>query len=69
MDEEPRIEFTVRQLLERIDDKLEQADEKLDRVVEIVHTHKHNTYVTPRYMWASLVTVGSLGVGILKFLA
>ncbi len=65
--EEPRIEYTVRQLLERIDNKLDKADEKLDKVAAEVHTHEH-TYVTPRYMWASLLSVGGLGVGILKFL-
>jgi len=56
---EPRIEYTVRQLLEQI-------NTKLDKVCDDLAEHTHD-YVTTRYMWASIVTVASLGVALLAF--
>jgi len=38
----------------------EQIDKKLDKQAKSLYDHKHD-YVTPRYMWASIITVASLG--------
>ena len=55
MEDEPYIDFSVRELLEKIDKKL-----------DALRDHKHD-YVTPRYMWASLVAVSGLAVGVIRF--
>ena len=49
----------VRQLFERI-------DKKLDDQAKNLYNHEHD-YVTPRYMWASIITVMSLTIAGLAF--
>ncbi len=56
MDDEPYIDFSVRELLEKMDKKLDALQD-----------HEHD-YVTPRYMWASLVAVSGLAIGVVSFL-